>query len=101
MVWSRLDAASMEGAACGAAPAFAFLDPGRFLSSTMIILLHPRSARPKNGRFPLSLLALGAVLEGKADYEIGDRSTHRHRAATIVQIARREGLETRGGSVFR
>ena len=31
----------------------------------MIILLHPRSTRPKNRRFPLSVLALAAVLEGK------------------------------------
>jgi len=31
----------------------------------MIVLLHPRSTRPKNRRFPLSVLALGAILEGK------------------------------------
>jgi anaerobic magnesium-protoporphyrin IX monomethyl ester cyclase len=38
----------------------------------LIILLHPRSTRPKNRRFPLSVLALGAVLEGQEDYEIVD-----------------------------
>ena len=38
----------------------------------MIILLHPRSTRPKNRRFPLSVLALAAVLEGREEYEIVD-----------------------------
>lgn len=38
----------------------------------MIILLHPRATRPKNRRFPLSVLALAAVLEGKHDYTIID-----------------------------
>ncbi len=36
----------------------------RGVSAAMIILLHPRSTRPKNRRFPLAPLALGAVLGG-------------------------------------
>jgi radical SAM superfamily enzyme YgiQ (UPF0313 family) len=38
----------------------------------MILLYHPRSTRPRNRRFPLSILALAAVLEGREDYVIVD-----------------------------
>jgi len=38
----------------------------------MIILLHPRSTKPKNRRFPLAVLHLAAVLEGKEEYAIVD-----------------------------
>ncbi len=34
----------------------------------MILLLNPRATKPKNRRYPLSLLAIGAVLEGKEEY---------------------------------
>src|SRR5580700_1579928 len=52
----------------------------------MIILLHPRSTRPKNRRFPLSVLALAAVLEGKEEYEIVDGNADPDPAGTIDQI---------------
>ena len=38
----------------------------------MIILLNPRATKPKNRRYPLSLLAIGAMLEGKEEYTIVD-----------------------------
>ncbi|MCL6505954.1 MAG: cobalamin-dependent protein, partial [Bryobacteraceae bacterium] len=38
----------------------------------MIVLVNPRITRPKNRRFPLSVLALAAVLEGLEDYCIVD-----------------------------
>lgn len=31
----------------------------------MIVLLHPRSTRPQNRRFPLAVLSLAAMLEGR------------------------------------
>ena len=31
----------------------------------MILLYHPKATRPRNRRFPLSVLALAAVLEGR------------------------------------
>jgi radical SAM superfamily enzyme YgiQ (UPF0313 family) len=52
----------------------------------MIILLHPRSTRPKNRRFPLSVLALAAVLEGKEEYEIVDGNADPDPKGTIDQI---------------
>ena len=38
----------------------------------MILFLHPRATRPKNRRFPLSILAIAAVIEGKEDWTIID-----------------------------
>ncbi|MEW5974611.1 MAG: radical SAM protein [Acidobacteriota bacterium] len=38
----------------------------------MILLYHPKSTRPRSRRFPLSVLSLAAVLEGKRDYCIVD-----------------------------
>ena len=38
----------------------------------MIALFQPRSTRPKNRRFPLSILSLAAMLEGREDYRIVD-----------------------------
>ena len=38
----------------------------------MIILLHPKTVRPKNRRFPLAILAVAAALEGREEYTIVD-----------------------------
>ena len=66
----------------------------------MIVLLHPRSTRPKNRRFPLSVLALGAVLEGKEQYEIVDGNIDPRPMETIDHIARAQPLEMLGVSVM-
>jgi tRNA A37 methylthiotransferase MiaB len=66
----------------------------------MIVLLHPRSTRPKNRRFPLSVLALGAVLEGKEAYEIVDGNIDPRPLETIDSIAREHPLEMLGVSVM-
>src|SRR5580693_8332739 len=78
-------------AAEGPAPALTFLDPGGKVS--MIILLHPRSTRPKNRRFPLSVLALAAVLEGKEEYEIVDGNADPDPEGTIDLIMRESPAE--------
>jgi radical SAM superfamily enzyme YgiQ (UPF0313 family) len=54
----------------------------------MIILLHPRSTRPKNRRFPLAVLHLAAVLEGKEDYVIVDGNADPQPSATLDRIMR-------------
>ncbi|HEY2842234.1 MAG TPA: cobalamin-dependent protein, partial [Bryobacteraceae bacterium] len=66
----------------------------------MILLLHPRSTRPKNRRFPLSVLALGAVLEGREDYEIVDGNIDPYPMESIHRIAREKPLEMLGVSVM-
>jgi pyruvate-formate lyase-activating enzyme len=38
----------------------------------MIVLFNPRSGKPRNRRFPLSVLSLAAVIEGREDYTILD-----------------------------
>lgn len=38
----------------------------------MILLLHPRATQPRNRRFPLTMLTLAAVLEGREEYRIVD-----------------------------
>lgn len=41
--------------------AVAFLDPHRSLRAAMIILVNPRATKPKNRRFPLAILSIGAL----------------------------------------
>jgi radical SAM superfamily enzyme YgiQ (UPF0313 family) len=53
----------------------------------MIILLHPRSTKPKNRRFPLAVLSLAAVIEGKEEYAIVDGNADPDPAATLDRIA--------------
>ncbi|HEY7387469.1 MAG TPA: radical SAM protein [Bryobacteraceae bacterium] len=57
----------------------------------MIILLHPRTTRPKNRRFPLSVLSLAAVLEGREEYEIVDGNVDPQPGATLERIMRERG----------
>ena len=38
----------------------------------MILLVNPRATRPKNRRFPLSVMALGAALPADVSWEIVD-----------------------------
>jgi anaerobic magnesium-protoporphyrin IX monomethyl ester cyclase len=52
----------------------------------MIILFHPRATRPRNRRLPLSVLALGAVLEGREEYEIVDGNVEERPVETMLQL---------------
>ena len=55
----------------------------------MIILLHPRSTKPKNRRFPLAVLSLAAVLKGKEEYAIVDGNADPDPASTLDRITAR------------
>lgn len=57
----------------------------------MIILLHPRSTRPKNRRFPLAVLSLAAVLDGREEYAIVDGNADPAPLETIERIVSRHG----------
>lgn len=59
----------------------------------MIILFNPKSTRPKNRRFPLSILALAAMLEGREDYTIVDGNVDPHPAATILALIAQKPVE--------
>ena len=60
----------------------------------MIVLLHPRSVRrAANRRFPLSILSLAAVLEGRERYEIVDANMDPDPRRTLSELAERDGVE--------
>jgi anaerobic magnesium-protoporphyrin IX monomethyl ester cyclase len=52
----------------------------------MILLYHPQSTRPRNRRFPLSILALAAVLEGREPYEIVDGNVDASATETLLKL---------------
>jgi hypothetical protein len=66
----------------------------------MIILYNPRLAKPKNRRFPLSILALAAVLEGQEDYEIVDGNLDTDPDKTIAGLCRGHHVELLAVSVM-
>jgi radical SAM superfamily enzyme YgiQ (UPF0313 family) len=66
----------------------------------MIILLHPRSTKPKNRRFPLALLSLGAVLEDKESYAIVDGNTDPHPEQTLDRLAQQNDVTLLAVSVM-
>lgn len=66
----------------------------------MIVLLHPRSTKPKNRRFPLAALSLAAVLEGKEEYAIVDGNANAEPYAALDNLARRGNLTMLAVSVM-
>ncbi len=66
----------------------------------MIILLHPRSGRPHNRRFPLSILSIGAVLEGNADYAIVDGNLDPHPELALDRLIASHHVEAVAVSVM-
>jgi radical SAM superfamily enzyme YgiQ (UPF0313 family) len=66
----------------------------------MIVLFHPRSTKPKNRRLPLSVLYLGAVLEGREEYEIVDGNVDPDPGATLDALVASQRVELLGVSVM-
>ena len=66
----------------------------------MIILFNPRATRPRNRRFPLSVMALAAVLEGRENYQIVDGNVDENSTATILKIVANNHVELLGVSVM-
>ena len=65
----------------------------------MIILLNPRSARWKY-RLPLSVLSVGAVLEGKYPYQIIDGNLESDVRATLLKAIREQEIRYLGITVM-
>jgi anaerobic magnesium-protoporphyrin IX monomethyl ester cyclase len=86
--------------AAAAAPAIALLDSDREVPAPVIVLLHPRSTRPKNRRFPLAPLSLAAVLEGREEYSIVDGNLDPHPEATLDALMREHRVELLAVSVM-
>ncbi len=66
----------------------------------MIVLYYPRLTKPKNRRFPLSVLALAAVLEGRETYEIVDGNLEPDPDAAIRALCRNHRVELLAVSVM-
>jgi len=66
----------------------------------VIILFHPRAVRPKNRRFPLAILSIAAVLEGKEEYIIVDGNLDPHPDRTIDKIVAEHQVELLAVSVM-
>jgi anaerobic magnesium-protoporphyrin IX monomethyl ester cyclase len=66
----------------------------------MIILLNPRATKPRNRRFPLSVMALGAALEGREEYEIVDGNIDDNPIETILDLIRTSKVELLGVTVM-
>ena len=66
----------------------------------MIVLFNPRATKPKNRRFPLSILALAAVLEGREDYVIVDGNVDDDPISTLKSLMTKGNVEMLGVTVM-
>ena len=70
------------------------------MSRKSVVLINPRMCRPHSVRLPLSVLALGAVLEDRFDYEIVDGNLDPDAIAHAVQAASRPHCVLAGVTVM-
>lgn len=66
----------------------------------MIILYNPQSTKPRNRRFPLSVMALAATLEGKEEYVIVDGNVDDNATQTILRTIQENHVELLGVTVM-
>jgi radical SAM superfamily enzyme YgiQ (UPF0313 family) len=66
----------------------------------VIILLHPRTGKPKNRRFPLAILSVAAMLEGREDYAIVDGNLDPDPGLTVDRLASGQSVELLAVSVM-
>jgi anaerobic magnesium-protoporphyrin IX monomethyl ester cyclase len=66
----------------------------------MIVLLHPRTGKPKNRRFPLAILSIAAMLEGREEYAIVDGNLDTQPARTLDELAGKHRIELLAVSVM-
>src|SRR5690349_1871063 len=59
----------------------------------MIVLLHPRTGKPKNRRLPLAALSIGAMIEGREDYTIVDGNLDPAPRTTLERLAADHKIE--------
>jgi len=66
----------------------------------MIVLYNPKATRPRNRRFPLSILAIAAVLEGREEYTIVDGNLDPNPTESLLAILRQHTVELLGVTVM-
>jgi anaerobic magnesium-protoporphyrin IX monomethyl ester cyclase len=66
----------------------------------VIVLLNPQATKPRNCRLPLSILALGAVLEGREEYQIVDGNLDNNPVGTILELIDNRRVDLLGVTVM-
>ncbi|HVW83906.1 MAG TPA: radical SAM protein, partial [Bryobacteraceae bacterium] len=66
----------------------------------MIVLLHPRTGKPKNRRFPLAILSIAAMIESREEYTIVDGNLDPDPDCTLDAIAAAHPVELLAVSVM-
>lgn len=59
----------------------------------MIVFYNPKATRPRNRRFPLSILAMAAMLEGREEYAIVDGNLDPHPTESLAALIRQHKVE--------
>ena len=100
LVWVALASASAGCHGQEAEATVRFSDSGWKVWQPMILLLHPRSTKPKNRRFPLAALSLAAVLEGREEFHIVDGNADPEPGRTLDRLAQASACTMLGVSVM-
>src|SRR5579863_9484866 len=66
----------------------------------MIILYNPKATRPRNRRFPLSVLSIAAMLEGREDYAIVDGNLDPRPKDTLIALMHQYNVELLATSIM-
>src|SRR5215469_16846087 len=66
----------------------------------MIVFYNPKATKPKNRRFPLSILSMAAVVEGREDYVIVDGNLDPHPTETILSLMKSHPVELLASTVM-
>jgi anaerobic magnesium-protoporphyrin IX monomethyl ester cyclase len=66
----------------------------------MILLYHPRATKPRNRNFPLTVLALAAVLEGLEDYAIIDGNLDTNATGNLLSLMQTKSVQLLAVSVM-
>ena len=66
----------------------------------MIVLYNPRATRPRNRRFPLSVLSMAAVLEGREEYVIVDGNLDSRPKDTLTALMQQHKVELLASTVM-
>jgi anaerobic magnesium-protoporphyrin IX monomethyl ester cyclase len=59
----------------------------------MILFYNPKATKPRNRRFPLSILAIAAVVEGKEEYAIIDGNLDPHPTESLVALIKERPVD--------
>src|SRR5437660_8297511 len=59
----------------------------------MILFYNPKATKPRNRRFPLSILAIAAVVEGKEEYAIVDGNLDPSPTESLIELIKQHPVE--------